>query len=116
MPKYSQRNHRVVGQEHLLLCTPHFVPESKISRHEANPLECKAGALTAELAAQNRAYFSPFSDTCKVTPPASSSFVGDFDTLFKGYRLCATSEALGLFSTPKVSPWPPSPVMLALAS
>ncbi len=46
MPKQNPRNRRAACREHLLLCTPHLVPESKISRHEANPLERKAVFLT----------------------------------------------------------------------
>jgi hypothetical protein len=46
MPKIHRRRPQPVGKEPLLLCTPDFVPISTNSRHEDNPGECKADALT----------------------------------------------------------------------
>jgi hypothetical protein len=46
MLKNPFRKSPAPSQVPLLLCTPNFVPKSKTARHEHNPGECKADALT----------------------------------------------------------------------
>ena len=56
------------------------------------PLVCEASALTTELTAQNRIYFTPKNQLCKLGALASSSLCSDMGHLLRGYQLCATSE------------------------
>jgi integrase/recombinase XerD len=58
----------------------------------AGPYECEAGALTTELTAPNRTYFTLNSDSRKQTPLASSESCTSIETLLSGYQLCAATE------------------------
>ncbi len=68
----------------LLLRYPNFVAKSPASSFELTPLACEAGALTTELTAPNRTYFTLNSDSRKQTPLASSESCTSIETLLSG--------------------------------
>jgi len=53
---------------HLLLRAPNFVSGPEGSEASPAPLTCEASALTTELTALKRIYFSPKSQLCKHLP------------------------------------------------
>ena len=58
------------GQKDLLLRHPNFVAKSKDPSFELPPLACETSALTTELIAPNRIYFTPQKQLCKDSPLA----------------------------------------------
>ena len=86
MLKFVRLKPKSASQVPLLLCTPNFMPKSKTARHEHNPGECKADALTTELTAQNHAYSSPFFHACKTRASALQSTRVSMRILIPGLR------------------------------
>jgi hypothetical protein len=80
--------------EDLMPHRPDFVAESANDSFEHQPTDCEGSALTTELTARNRSYFSPDFDTCQkggacfVLPAGHDEIM----TLLSGYILCARSE------------------------
>jgi len=80
----NEQGHPVMGskqgsEKDLLLRHPNFVAESRDSSFEPPPLACEASALTTELTAQNRIYFNPKNQLCKLVALASSKFCTPFE-------------------------------------
>ena len=82
----------------LLPRRPDFVAESRDASLERGRVECEASALSTELTARNRSYFSPENRDCQKGPLASSfspprrGVVPDLSALLPGYILCARTE------------------------
>ena len=67
LPRNQIKRHPEKPQTtHLLLRAPNFVSGPGGSEARPAPLACEASALTAELTARKRVYFSPKSQLCKI--------------------------------------------------
>ena len=87
-PGWSMFQRKQGDEKDLLLRHPNFVAKSKNRSFETPPLACEASALTTELTALERSYFSGEGSICKTAGPAEAVEEVSFAV---SYDLCSLS-------------------------